>query len=87
MDSLNVIGMIVSPCPSHAAGINVVGNDIAVVRELLFAESAYSVLGNDLPVEEFPHFAIGAEFPVSTRMLRISNSSDAHLALPLFFRN
>lgn len=33
VDCLDVFRMIVSRCPSHAAGIDVVRNDAAVIRE------------------------------------------------------
>jgi hypothetical protein len=60
VDGLNIVRMIVSPGSSHAAGMDVVGHHVTVVRELPITESAFAVLGNDLPVEELPHFAIRA---------------------------
>ena len=44
--------MIVSPSTAHAAGMDVVGYDVAIVGEPLLAKGAYTVLGGDLPVEE-----------------------------------
>ena len=38
VDGLNVLRMVVSPCPSHAAGIDVIGYDVAIVAELFIAE-------------------------------------------------
>jgi hypothetical protein len=64
--------------------MNVVGDDVAVVGECFLAEGAYAILGDDLPVEEFPHFAVGPKFPVSSGMMRIFNAPNAHLALALF---
>ena len=61
-----------------------VGDDIAVVGERFLAEGAYAILGDDLPVEEFPHFAVGPKFPVSPGMMRIFNAPNAHLALASF---
>ena len=61
-----------------------VGDDVAVVGECFLAEGAYAILGDDLPVEEFPHFAVGTEFPVSPGMMRIFNAPNAHLALASF---
>jgi hypothetical protein len=34
MDRLDVVGMIVPPCPSHAAGTDVVRNDVVIIRKL-----------------------------------------------------
>ena len=84
MNRLNVFRMVVSPCPAHAARTDVVGDDIAVVGERFLAEGAYAILGDDLPVEEFPHFAVGPKFPVSPGMMRIFNAPNAHLALASF---
>ena len=50
MDSLDIVRMIVPPRPSQTAGIDVVGHDIVIVRELSLAEGAYSILGGDLSV-------------------------------------
>jgi hypothetical protein len=82
MNRLNVFRMVVSPCPAHAARTDVVGDDIAVVGERFLAEGAYAILQSNLPVEELPHFAVGAEFPVSPGMMRIFNAPNAHLARP-----
>jgi hypothetical protein len=60
MDSLDVFRMVVSPCSSHTTGIDVVGDDVGVIGEPLLAEGAYAILGGNLPVEEFPHFAVRA---------------------------
>jgi hypothetical protein len=62
----------------------VVGDDVAVVGERFLAESAYTILQSNLPVEELPHFAVGAEFPVSPGMMRVLNTPNAHLALTFF---
>ena len=87
MNSLDVFRVVVSPGSSHAAGMNVVGHHVTAVRELPITESAFAVLGNDLPVEELPHFAVGAEFPVSPGMMRIFNAPNAHLARPFLSRD
>jgi len=50
MDGLDVVGMIISPRSSHSTRIDVVGNNVAVIRELPLAESAHAVLGGDLSV-------------------------------------
>ncbi len=84
MDSLNVLRVVVSPCASHPAGVDVVGHDVAVIGQPLLAESAETILRGDLPVEELPHFAVRAEFPVSPGMLRILDPVNAHPALGTF---
>jgi len=87
MDSLDVFRMIVSPCSSHTAGMDVVGYDVTVVGELSHTEGAFAVLSNDLPVEQFPYFAVRAEFSVSPGVMWIFNTPNAHLALPLLSRD
>ncbi len=57
-----------------------VGDDVAVFGERFLAESACAILQRNLPVEELPHFGVGAEFSVSPGMMRIFNASNAHLA-------
>jgi len=62
----------------------VVGDDIAVISELLLADAANAVLGNDLTVEEFAHLSVGAQLPVSTGMLGIIDAPDPQLPLAAF---
>lgn len=85
VDSLNVVRMIVPPRSSHAAGMDVVGYDVAIIGEWFVAEGAYAILLGDLPVEELPHFAVGPKFPVSPGMMRVFNAPNSHLALAFFF--
>src|SRR4051794_4619712 len=47
---LDVVGMIIPPRSSHSTGIDVVRNDVAVIRELSLAESAQAILRRDLSV-------------------------------------
>jgi hypothetical protein len=61
-----------------------VGYDVAIICEHFVTEGALATLGGNLSVEEFPHFSIGAEFPVSPRMMRVFDAPNAHLALALF---
>ena len=84
VDSLNVVRMIVPPRSSHATGMDVVGHHVAVVGEPLLAEGADSILRGDLPVDQLPHFGVGAEFPVSPGMMRIFDAPNSHLALAFF---
>jgi len=71
--------MVVSPGPSHSSWVDVVGHDVIVVGELHMAERALPVLLDNLAVEQPPHLCVGAEFPVSPRMMRILNSLQAQL--------
>ena len=64
-----------------------VRHNVAIVGEPLLAECAEAILGSDLPVEEFPHFAVGTEFPVPPGMMQIFNAANAHLVFPFFSRN
>ena len=64
--------------------MDVVGYHVAVIGELSITECAFAVLGDNLPVEELPHLAVGAKFPVSPGMLRVLDPADAHPALALF---
>lgn len=80
MDRLDVVGMIVSPSSSHSSGIDVIGNDVAVICELSLAESAYTVLGCNLPVHQLPYLGVGTDLPISARVLGIVYAPDSHLA-------
>ncbi len=87
VDSLNVVGMIVSPRTSHAAGIDVVGYDVRVVGELFIADTAFASLGHNLLVQQLPHFRIRADLSIPSRVLGIVDATYSHLALALFSRN
>jgi len=69
MDSLYVVRVIVSPRSAHASAMDVVGHHVAVVGQLFIAEGAYALLGDNLPIEKFSHFAVRADFPVSPGMV------------------
>ena len=84
VNGLNVVRVIVSPSPVHAAGMDVVGHHVAVIGEPCITERAFSALGHDLPVEELPHLSVGSEFSVSPGVLRIFSAPNSHLALALF---
>ena len=79
MDGLDIVGMIIPPCPSHSTGIDVVRHNVAIVGELSLAESAHAALSGDLSVHQFPHLSVGADLPISTRVFRIVNAADSHL--------
>jgi hypothetical protein len=50
MNRLDVLGMIVSPSPSHAFGLDMVGHNFAVIGKRLVTDCAFSALVSDLPV-------------------------------------
>lgn len=79
MHSLNVIGVVVPPGDAHAAGTDVVGDEIAVVSELLFANAADSVLSPNLAVEQLAHSQVRAQLSVSPWVLKIVDAVDADL--------
>jgi hypothetical protein len=58
MDGLDIVRMIVPPRSSHSTGIDVVRNDVVIVRELSLAERTHTVLGGNLPVHQLPHLGI-----------------------------
>jgi hypothetical protein len=60
---------------------------VAVIGEPLLAEGADALLVDDLPVEELPHLAVRAKFPVSPGVVRVFNAPNAHLALAFLFRD
>src|SRR5579863_3509641 len=84
---LNVVGVIVPPCAAHTARADVIGNHIAVIGELLLADSANAVLGNDLSVEQLAHLPVRAQLPVSAGVLGIVDAADSQLPLKSFFRD
>jgi len=87
MNRLNVFRVVVPPCPSHAAGMDMVRYDVAIISEHFVTEGALATLGGNLPVEQFPHFTVGAEFPVSPGVMRVFDAPNAHLALASLSRD
>ena len=61
--------------------------DVAIISERFVAEGAHATLGGNFPVEQFPHFSVRAEFPVSPGVMWIFNAPNAHLALPFLSRD
>jgi hypothetical protein len=87
VNRLDVVGMIVSPRPSHTARADVVRYDVTVIREPFLAEGADAILSADFPVHQLSHFGVRAEFSISTRVLRIINAADSYLSHMPSFRN
>ena len=61
-----------------------VGYYVATIIERFVTKCALATLDGNLRVEEFSHFAVGAEFPVSPGMMRVFDAPDSHLALASF---
>jgi hypothetical protein len=71
--------MIVSPCPSHAAGIDVIWHDVAAVGELFIANRTIPILGHNLLVQQFSHFRVRADLPISSWVVGIVDATDSQL--------
>jgi hypothetical protein len=71
--------MIISPGSSHSFRINVVGYDVAVVRELALADCAYSVLFGNFPLRQFAHLGGRPQLPVSPWVVRVFDALHTHL--------
>lgn len=56
-----------------------IGHDIVVVREFFMANCAYSVLFDDLAIEQLAHFPRRAQFPVSPRVVRVLDSPNSRM--------
>ena len=87
MDSLNIVGMIVSPRSSHATGMDVVWDDVGVVGELFIADTAFAVLGHNLSVHQLTHLRVRADLSIPAGMMGIVNATDSQLALASFSRD
>jgi hypothetical protein len=70
----DIVWVVVSPRPSHALGVPVVRHYVVAVRELFVADGTFSILFDDLPVQEFPHFCLRPEFPIPPWVMRILNA-------------
>lgn len=84
---LNIVGVIVPPGAAHATGTDVVGDHVAVIGELLFADALNGILSRNLAVQQLAHLPIGAQLAVSARMLGIVDAANAHLAWTSFPRD
>ena len=74
MRCLDIVWVIIPPGPSYSFGISMVWDDVVIVCELFVTNGAFPVLLDDLPVQQFPHFRAGPEFPISSRVMRILNA-------------
>jgi hypothetical protein len=62
MRRLNVVWVVIAPCPSYALGLDVIGDDVIAVRKRKVTDSAVSSLRRDFLGEHFPQFSRRAKF-------------------------
>jgi hypothetical protein len=84
MHGLDIVRVIVSPCSSHTARVNVVGHDVVVVGKGLLADGARFVLLDDLAIEQLPHLRIRTELAEPSGMMRIFDTLHTHLFATAF---
>jgi hypothetical protein len=65
MNGLDILGVVISPSPSHAFGLDMVGHNLAVIDKRLVTDCASSALVSDLPIQQLPHLCRRSEFPIS----------------------
>src|SRR5579864_5470118 len=80
VDGLNVVRVVVPQSATHATRADVVGVDVAVIRELLPAQGTLAMLQGDLAIHQLPHLRVRAEFAVTARMLWIIDAADTNVA-------
>jgi hypothetical protein len=69
--SLDILWMVVSPRPSHASRIDVIGYDVAVIREGHLTDGTLPFLFYDFAVEQLPHLGFRAEFAIPSGVMRV----------------
>jgi hypothetical protein len=62
----------------------VVGHDVVVVGERQLTDGALPVLVDNFAVEQLPHLCFGAEFAVSSRMMRVFDALHAKASDPAY---
>jgi hypothetical protein len=67
--------------------MNVIGDDVVVVRKDIQANGALSVLFDDLPIEQLPHLRVRAKLAVSPRLMWIVDALHAKLRPSSRFRD
>ena len=86
MDRLNIVGVVVSPSPSHPFGLDVVGHNLVVIREGCSADCTLPVLLDDLSVQQLPHLGRRPEFAISPGVVRIFDALNTKLKSAFFPR-
>ena len=74
VDRLDVLGMVVAPGSAHALGLDMVGDGVIEVPELLPADRASPLLLPDFALKQTPHLRRGAALAITARMMRIFDS-------------
>jgi hypothetical protein len=69
--SLDIVGMVVSPRPSHSPRIDVIGHDVAVAGERHLTDGALPALFDDFAVEQLPHLCFRTEFAISPGVMQV----------------
>ncbi len=83
MNGLDIVRVVVSPCPSQAFGMNVIGHNVAVVPEFLVADGAFPALLSNFAIQQLAHFRWRAEFTKSSGVMRVFNVLHAAPQNPL----
>jgi hypothetical protein len=68
--SLDILWMVASPRPAHSSRIDVIGYDVAVIREGHLTDGTLLLFDN-FSVEQLPHLRLRAEFAVSPGLMRV----------------
>jgi hypothetical protein len=84
MYRLNVVRMVVSPRPSHAFGLDMVGHNLVVIRESCVADCAFPVLLDDLSVQQLPHLCWRPELAISPGVVWIFDALNTKLKSAFF---
>ena len=77
---LDVLRVVVSPRPSHSSRINVIGHDVAIVRERPLTDGALPVLFDNFSIKQLPHLCFGAEFAISPGVVRVFDTLHSELS-------
>ena len=86
MNRLDVFGAVVSPSSSHAFGLDVVGHNLVEISEGCPADCAFSVLLDDLSVQQPSHLGSRPYLPISPWMVWIFDALNTKLKSVFFPR-
>jgi len=84
MNRLDVLGMVISPGPSHPFGLDVIGHNLVVIREGLLADRTLPVLLNDFSVQQLPHLCRRPQFAISPEVVWIFDALNTKLKSAFF---
>jgi len=86
MNRLDVLGMIVSPSPSHPFGLDMVGHNLVVFREGCPANRAFPILLDGFSIQQLPHFGWRPKFAIFPRVVWIFDALNTKLKSAFFPR-